>query len=232
MSRGLWRELRPYLALWPAIVRLAVGTWRLIGRVTSLCMAGEGSDKAWRALGLLAAAEFGRRCAVQAPLLMAPVTVLWLVFAWRHGPAPAKPAAPDDDREQTAADGEPEEQPLPDRAQLAAALHHVGDPHAHLSALAAHLKEPAPRVRAALEEAGIPTAGGVRAGGRVSTGVKQQDFPPLLPSPSDSPGDVVVAGQPGNNNTRERKPYLSREGFWITPDPERPHGWNVAAPRT
>lgn len=229
---GLWRELRPYLALWPAVVRLSVGTWRLLGRVTSLCMAGEGSDKAWRALGLVAAVEFGRRCAVQAPLVMAPATVLWLVFAWRHGPAPkAAPEVADDGQEQPVPDAE-EEQPLPDRAQLAAALHTVGDPHAHLSALAAHLQEPPARIRAALEEAGIPTAGGVRAGGRVSTGVRAGDFPPLLPSPSVSPDCVVVAGQPDNNNTDPRRPYLSREGFWTTPDPERPHGWNVAAPRT
>lgn len=198
---GLWKELRPYLALWPAIARLAVGTWRMLGTVTSKCLAGEGSDKAWRALGAVAAAEFGRRCAQQAPLLMVPLTLAWLVLAWRCGkPAPAEP----DDQEQEGEaadpaaeedDQEPEEPPLPDREQLTAALHHVGAPHAHLSALAAHLQETPARTRAALEEAGIPTAGGVRAGGRVSTGVKQQDFPPLPAAPSDPDDGVVVAGQ-------------------------------------
>lgn len=228
---GLWRELRPYVAVWPAVVRLAVGTWRLICRVASLCMVGEGSEKAWRALGLLALGEFGRRCAERAPLLLVPVTLVWLVFAWRHGPAP-KPAAEAaaDGQEQPPADAEqqPEEPPLPDREQLVTALHEVADPHAHLSALAAHLALPPARVREGLAAAGIPIAGGVRAGGRVSTGVKQQDFPPLLPSPTDSPDGVVVAGQPDNNNTNERKPYLSREGWWTVPDPQRPSGWNVA----
>lgn len=76
----------------------------------------------------------------------------------------------------------------------------MADPHAHLSALARHLDVPAAAVRAGLDQAGIPVAGGVRAGGRVSTGVKREDFPPP-PAPA---GPRVVAaepaGQPDNNN--------------------------------
>lgn len=228
---GLREEMRPYLVVWPVVVRLCGGTWRLVCRLATVCMAGEGAEKLWRALGAVAVATVAGRIVVRAPLVELPLLAVWAVLAWRAGPAPKE--EPDERQEEQHGDEEQpgeetEERPLPGREQLVAALHAVADPHAHLSALAAHLQETAARVREGLKEAGIPVAGGVRAGGRVSTGVKKDHFPPLLPAPSDSPGGVVVAGQPDNNNADARRPYLSREGFWTTPDPQRPSGWNVA----
>jgi hypothetical protein len=176
------------------------------------------------------------------PWLMWPLAALWCRKAWR-----APSAAPNTDcAEPDAADNQ--EQPghppavdltkpaVPDREQLTAALHQVADPHAHLASLARALRVDTAAVREGLAQAGIPTTGGCREEGRVSTGVKREHFPP----PPTTPGTPVVAdetaGHPdnngSNNNADGRRPYRTREGFWITPDPERPHGWNVAARRS
>ncbi|HET6636170.1 MAG TPA: hypothetical protein VFH77_14220 [Streptomyces sp.] len=190
---GLWRELRPYLVVWPAAKRLTVGTWRLACRLCSACMAGEGTDKAWRALGALAVAVFAWRVIVRAPVVELLLLAVWAVTAWRAGPKPKQAADEPTDQEHDEAG---EEQPLPDLGQLTAALHHVADPHAHLAAAAAHLGEDPARVREAARQAGIPI-GPVRVRGRgVSTGVKATDLPPLPDPPQPAPDDVVVAGQP------------------------------------
>lgn len=190
---GLRDELRPYLVLWPAVWRLTVGTWRLAVRLWDACMAGEGADKLWRALGALAVGVFLWRIIVRAPVVELLLLAAWAVGAWRAGPEPK-----DKPKQAAADDGElaDEEPPLPTFGELTAALHAVADPHAHLAQAAAHLGVPLPLVQAAVKEAGLPV-GPVRVRGRgVSTGIKQADLPPLPDSPADPPGPVVVAGQP------------------------------------
>lgn len=195
---GLWAELRPYLVVWPAARRLAMGTWALLRALWGRCMAGEGAEKLWRPLGCLVAGSVVWRLVQRAPLAELPLLAAWAIAAWRAGPAQATTQPAADDQEP---DREDEEPPLPDFKELAQALHAVADPHAHLAPAAARLGEDPARVREALKQAGIPV-GPVRVRGRgVSTGVKQADLPPLLPPTGPAPDGVVVAGQPSNNNT-------------------------------
>lgn len=118
------------------------------------------------------------------------------------------------------AKGEQSEQPAGpaplSRDELAAAMHQIGAPHAHLSALATHLSSTPERVRAGCAAASIPIEGGVRMKGRgVSTGVKADHYPPL-PSPTGGhPALVVVAGQPDNNNGNNGLEVEQRQGMTI-----------------
>lgn len=221
-----------------AAQRLTNGTGTLAGEFGHWLLPGEFRTAISRLAGSSVGGALAWTVVDREPRAMAVAAAAGLAAAWKHGAVPA--TEPEDGREQPEPDiGEPEEPPLPDRQQLAAALHHVADPHAHLASIARHLGYLDPQsgkavtgpVRAGLDAAGIPVSGGCREGGSVSTGVKRDDFPP---PPALSGTGVVAeefAGQPdnntSNNNTSERKPYLSREGFWITPDPARPHGWNV-----
>lgn len=112
--------------------------------------------------------------------------------------------------------------------QLVRALHEVGAPHAHTTALADHLKASTRAVREALAEARIPLSGGVRMKGRpvpVSPGVKRDDFPPL-PSPGqEGTEEAVLTSNNNDNNGR---------AFETVADEERPHRtlvrWLRAAP--
>lgn len=146
----------------------------------------------------------------------------WLALAVLIGlrlPDPTKPA--DTQPPQAPANDGQDQPDTPTgitREQLVRALHQIGTPHAHTSALADHLKASTDAVREALAEAGIPTQGGVRMKGRkvaVSTGVRQQDFPPL-PSPGeeDAPEGPLTSNNNSNNNSR---------GFETVPDEKRPH---------
>ncbi|MEU0222630.1 hypothetical protein ABZ281_49955, partial [Streptomyces sp. NPDC006265] len=104
------------------------------------------------------------------------------------------------------------------REQLVQALHEVGAPHAHTTALADHLKTSTTAVKEALAAARIPTSGGVRMKGRpvaVSPGVKKDDFPPL-----PSPGDETVQEGPLTSNNNDNN---NSRGFETVPDEERPH---------
>lgn len=102
-------------------------------------------------------------------------------------------------------DDEPAEAELT-KDTLTRALHAVGAPHAHTSALAAHLGTTPERVREALDEASITRSGGVRMKGRkvaVSPGVKREDFPPL-PSPGVAePVEGVLTSNNNSNNDFE-----------------------------
>jgi hypothetical protein len=147
----------------------------------------------------------------------------WLTTAITLGlraPDPTAKSAPQAAGEAPPAEPEGPEQPtLPTRDDLATALHQVADPHAHLKAVAGALHTSTDRVREALTAAGIPITGGVRMGGRVSTGVRADHFPPL-PSPSpDDPVAVVDAGQSNNNNAD------------IVQDETNPHRWRVLRAR-
>lgn len=153
------------------------------------------------------------------------VALGWLVLAIVLGlrlPDPTAPTEPASPAPTEATDEAPEEPaPAPGgitREQLVRALHAVGAPHAHTSALADHLGAPTEAVREALAEAHIPTQGGVRMKGRkvaVSPGVRQQDFPPL-PSPSEETAQEGALTSNNNDNNNDR-------GFETVPDETRPN---------
>ena len=89
------------------------------------------------------------------------------------------------------------------RRELIYALHSVGAPHAHITALAEHLGAPNDRVRNALHEAGIPISGGVRMKDRkvaVSPGVKREDFPPLPSPDEDGATEGLLTSNNNSNN--------------------------------
>ncbi|MFJ7049027.1 hypothetical protein ACIQVC_37315 [Streptomyces sp. NPDC101112] len=129
-----------------------------------------------------------------------------------------------------------EEPPALTPERLVKALHQVGAPHAHTSALADHLGAPAEAVREALRAAGIPLSGGVRMKGRpvaVSPGVKAGDFPPL-PSPTkEATQEEPVAGAltSNNNSNNTVRPGLE-EGPTIVQDEDNPHRWRVLRTRS
>jgi hypothetical protein len=167
-----------------------------------------------RLLALVLAAGFAKGLPVTSHLL-ALGAAGWLGTAITLGlraPDPTAAQAPPEPPQEKPAD----EPSLPTPEQLAEALHKVADPHAHLAAVATALDTSTDRVREALTAAGIPVSGGVRMGGRVSTGVKAGHFPPL-PTPAPD-GDVAVvdAGQSNNNNEEE---YVQ--------DEKNPNRWRV-----
>jgi hypothetical protein len=132
-----------------------------------------------------------------------------------------------------AASPEPAEQaPALTRDRLVQALHEVGSPHAHTSALADHLKAPAETVRQALDEARIPRSGGVRMKGRpvaVSPGVKRGDFPPLPSRPEEAPQEGVLTSNNNSNNTGQEGPG---EGSTIVQDETNPNRWHILRSRS
>lgn len=158
---------------------------------------------------------------VTAPALAVGWLVLAVVLGLRlpnpTAPATPAPVAPAEPAEET-----PEEPaPTPGgitRERLVQALHTVGAPHAHTSALAEHLEASTEAVREALAAADIPTCGGVRMKGRrvaVSPGVKSGDFPPL-PSPGEETAQEGPLTSNNNDNNNSR-------GFETVPDEKRPH---------
>lgn len=121
------------------------------------------------------------------------------------------------------------------RDRLVQALHQVGSPHAHTSALAEHLQTPAEAVREALKQAQIPLSGGVRMKGRpvaVSPGVKAGDFPPLSsPSgeaPQEGPVEGALTSNNNSNNTATEEPGQQPR---IVQDAANPHRWHILRSR-
>ncbi|MFH9761331.1 hypothetical protein ACH4MJ_04250 [Streptomyces anulatus] len=210
------RALRPYTATAP-LRRLASGLIRLFARLVLACMAGEGMEKLWRALGALLAIGTLYRAAGLYPVTVYPVSLILGVLAWRAG----APAASTDQGQAEQQEEVPAEAPLT-REQLAVALHEIGAPHAHLAALATHLDTTPARVREGCAHAGIPIAGGVRMkGAGVSTGVRMKDFPPLS-SPDAAPSaPVVVAGQSATTTATGPTVTHHAGGAHITVTPAR-----------
>jgi hypothetical protein len=204
--------MRVWIAVWTGSSRIctAIAGW----------LAGGGAAGAFGKLVLvlfLAGFAKGLPWTTRIAVLLA---VGWLVTAVVTGlrlPDPTAPTAPAE-----AADETPE-QPAQapggiTREQLVQALHEVGAPHAHTTALADHLKASTEAVREALAAADIPTSGGVRMKGRrvaVSPGVKSSDFPPL-PSPGEETAQEGSLTSNNNDNNNSR-------GFETVPDEERPH---------
>jgi hypothetical protein len=85
---------------------------------------------------------------------------------------------------------------VPTFHELCESLARVGTPHAHIAVLAHDLGTTPERVREALDACGVQVEA-VRMQGRgSSTGVKGD----ALPTPRSTPGGVVGAGQPANDN--------------------------------
>ncbi|MGW3154021.1 hypothetical protein [Streptomyces sp. NPDC001089] len=133
-----------------------------------------------------------------APFLMFPLSVWWIVAAYRQGKPEEEAAVPPlQESSEPAA-------PKDDSPEVLATLRKVAEPHAHLSAVAQALGTDTAHVREVLTRAGVPITD-VRMKGRgVSTGVKAADIPLPSPSPSPSPegpGPVVGPGHANNNDT-------------------------------
>jgi hypothetical protein len=206
--------MRVWIAVWTGSSRIctAIAGWLIGG--------GSGATFGKLALVLFAAGfAKGLPWTTNIALLLAAA---WLVTAVAIGlrlPDPTKPSEAQPAKD--AGEAQPQHAAAPygiTREQLVRALHEVGAPHAHTTALADHLKASTDAVREALAEAGIPTQGGVRMKGRrvaVSPGVKREDFPPL-PSPADEAAmeGTLTSNNNDNNNT---------EVFETVPDKERPH---------
>ncbi|MFD6375368.1 hypothetical protein [Streptomyces sp. KR2] len=198
------------------------GTTALAGQYARW-LAGEGFQAgAARLAGSGLGGLFGGMLIAGSPGLMWPATVLGVIAAWRAGrPVEEVPAGAEGEEE--VPEEAPDEPPLPTREELAVALHAVADPNVHTAALAAHMKLPAERVRAALKAAGIPAGGGVRMGGVTSTGIKAAHFPPLPPSGEGAPEPVVVAGQANNNSNNNAVRVKRGEGTVTIYDPSDSH---------
>ncbi|MEV8432011.1 hypothetical protein ACWHLZ_28005 [Streptomyces chartreusis] len=154
----------------------------------------------------------------------------WLATAVVLGLRLPDPTAPPEPATEAVDDAEEQLADAPagiTREQLVRALHEVGAPHAHTTALADHLKASTSAVREALTEARVPLSGGVRMKGRpvpVSPGVKAGDFPPL-PSPGEKGAQEGVLTSNNNDSNNGR-------AFETVADEERPHRTLVRWRRT
>ncbi|MBL1104927.1 hypothetical protein JK361_10025 [Streptomyces sp. 5-8] len=154
-----------------------------------------------------------------APVLMFPLTVWWVIAAFRKG----KP----EEAQEESAEPAPQESPEPaaeedDSPKVLEALRESADPHVHLAVIAQRLGTDTAHVREVLTRAGVPISD-VRMKGRgVSTGVKGSDIPSpgLSPDPSEP---VVGPGQDDNNNTELTLTRLPSGGQVLSvPDPTNP----------
>lgn len=100
---------------------------------------------------------------------------------------------------------------VPTFHELCESLARVGTPHAHVAVLAHDLGTTPERVREALDACGVRVEA-VRMQGRgSSTGVKGD----ALPAPRPTPGGVVDAGQPANNDNNNATPVEPEKGFRV-----------------
>lgn len=158
---------------------------------------------------------WGRAAMAAAVVWLIAAVVLGLRLPNPLAPAPVdKDGAPADEDAAEDVDAAPDEDTtapggIP-RDRLVRALHEVGAPHAHTSALAEHLGAPTSAVREALAAARIPTSGGVRMKGRqvaVSPGVKAADFPPL-PSPTEEGAQEGALTSNNNDNNNSGRDFV------------------------
>lgn len=206
--------MRVWVAIWvgSTLICRAVGTWIAGGVTLKLII-----------IGVVAGFMKGLPWTTNIAYALA---VGWLVTAVVIGlrvPDPADSPA--------AGLESPEESPLPTPLELTQALHTIGAPHAHISALAEALDASNEAVREGLREARITISDGVRMKGRpvaVSPGVKSSHFP-TLPSPAQdgSPGGVLTSNNNSNNSDGEG----TREGMWIK-DAAHPTRWRILRNRS
>ncbi|QHA04601.1 hypothetical protein GQF42_16040 [Streptomyces broussonetiae] len=149
-----------------------------------------------------------------APVLMFPLTVWWVIAAFRKGKhEEAEEVFPQKTSEPAAEQD--------DSPEVLATLRESAAPHVHLAVVAEKLGTDTAHVREVLTRAGVPISD-VRMKGRgVSTGVKGSD----VPSPSPSPGaseSVVGPGQPDNNTELTATRFPSGVQIISVPDPQNP----------
>lgn len=189
--------MRVWIAVW-------TGSSRLSTAVAGWLLGGGGAGIFGRLLLVLAAAGFVKGLPWTTRIVVG-VALVWLVTAVLVGLRLPDPTAPRQAAEVPTGTGQAAAVPpgAVAREQLVQALHTVGAPHAHTSALAEHLGTSTDAVRAALAAARIPLSGGVRMKGRpvaVSPGVKSSDFPPL-PSPGqEAAGEGPLTSNNNDNN--------------------------------
>ncbi|MFD8254693.1 hypothetical protein [Streptomyces werraensis] len=169
------------------------------------------------AVGLYTRIETG-----SAPWLMWGTAGLWVVAAYRCG---RDNWAPKESAVEPAEDsGEQPEEPAVEApapagpppvspAELAAAVHAIGTPHAQLRPLAEHLGTTTDAVRAAAAGMGWPVKD-VRMTGRSSTAGLRWDECPGPSAADPSPG-VVGAGQPADDNDDDTSEQGPREGLRV-----------------
>ncbi|MBQ0974546.1 hypothetical protein KBZ00_25960 [Streptomyces sp. RK31] len=216
------------------LLALAIGGVRTMWRRATGWL-GEASGLSWllRLAALLALAAVLRKVVTavavalyarvedgSAPWLLWGAAGLWVIAAYRCGRdgwAPKEHAVEpvEDDVEQPE---EPAvEAPVPAGppavapAELAAAVHAIGTPHAQLRPLAEHLGTTTDAVRAAAAGMGWPVKD-VRMAGRSSTaGLRADEAPPLPPTAPS--GGVVGAGQAADDNDDDTSGEGRREGL-------------------
>ncbi|HCA86359.1 MAG TPA: hypothetical protein DEQ61_13165 [Streptomyces sp.] len=217
----MWAAVRPYVAVWQPARQLAAGSLALGRRACVWCLAGQGSNKAWRALGVIIGAGMGYRAAQMQPLLMVPITLGGIVWAWRNAPEQAAGEQP-----KPKEGGKQHPATSLDREQVADVLHSLlgASGGVHLTALATALPKPlmpTREVRALLARHSIRVRAGVRAPGvGVREGVHRTDIPtPSPPTSEAAPIGRCSAGQSNNNNTGEGLTVEHREGLTIIRDP-------------
>lgn len=129
---------------------------------------------------------------------------------WQAQRRDDKPDKEGQDTQETAA-GAAETWRVPTFHELCESLARVGTPHAHIAVLAHDLGTTPERVREALDACGVRVEA-VRMQGRgSSTGVKGD----ALPAPRPTPGGVVGAGQPANNDNNTTSPAEPEKGFRV-----------------
>ncbi|MDC2953369.1 hypothetical protein PO587_02745 [Streptomyces gilvifuscus] len=150
-----------------------------------------------------------------APVVMFPLTIWWVIAAYRKGKPEEPAASPPQESREPAAEQD-------DSPRVLEALRTNAEPHVHLAVVAKELGTDTAHVREVLTRAGIPISD-VRMKGRgVSTGVKASDIP--SPSPSPGPSQPVVGpGQANNNDTELTVTRLPDGGQIISvADPTNP----------
>lgn len=159
----------------------------------------------------VAAGLYARLASGSASWLLWGTATVWVVAAYRYGrddweppTAPGTPAdneAPADEQQPepgAAVEQTPAGPPAVTPAELAAAVHAIGTPHAQLKPLADHLGTTTDEVRAAAAGMGWPVKD-VRMKGRSSAAGLSGDQAPPLPPGTPLPG-VVGAGQRADDN--------------------------------
>lgn len=170
--------MRVWIAIW-------TGSTVICGRIGAWIAGG------WapRTLGLLLAAGFLKGVPRTTEIALA-LAIAWLGYAIVLGLR-----APTEDQPAEAV-----EEPKLSPEKVTAALHQLAAPHVQLVPLAEALDSTTGDLRKALQEMGVPVAGGVRMKGRgVSPGVRADDLPPLSPAATSGPAPVVTCDNNSNN---------------------------------
>lgn len=190
--------MRVWVAIW-------TGSTVICGRIGAWIAGGPLA----RVTGLLLAAGFAKGLPHTTTVAYVAAAA-WIVTAVAYGLR--TPTQPDCEE----ATEETVEQPKLTADTVTAALHAVAAPHAQLEPAADHLGCTTADLRAVLKEMGVPVAGGVRMKGRgVSTGVREQDLPPL---PRDH--SPATEGALTSDNNSNNAPTVERQaGMTIIRDP-------------